>query len=401
MRICDLTTLFIDGGEGGVNTYLAAKARDFADRRDVRHVIVVPGAADRTYALHASTVHVLRSPRLPWNPSHRVLFRVRDVARRLRAENPSLVEVDCASFLGDAAKRALAGRRVPIVGYYHVHLPAFIARPAFARFGGAIASAAEGLAWRYARRCCRPCDRVLVPSEDIRARLERRGFGPIETVPLGVDLDLFRPEPRARRARAARPVVILAVSRLSHEKDLAVLIEAFRRLSPPERYRLEIVGTGPLRRGLEALSAGDARIAFRGACRHGEELARAYAGADVFVNSSPNETFGLTLLEAMASGLPVVAMRRGGPAHLVTREVGELATPGDAGELAAAIARAAARPEEAGRAGRSYVERCFSWRRTFDRLVDVYEDVLTAGGESARADAARAALPVGAPGRGL
>ena len=137
MHICDLTTLYIDHGEGGVNTYLFEKARHLAAQREqgspVRHTIVVPGRRDTRRQLFGSTLITVKSPSLPSNPQHRVLARVKEVKRILRDLRPDIVEVDCAYLLGQVAKSALP--QVPVVGFYHVHLPTFIARPRASRRG--------------------------------------------------------------------------------------------------------------------------------------------------------------------------------------------------------------------------------------------------------------------------
>ena len=142
MHICDLTTLYIDHGEGGVNTYLYEKARHLAEQQGspIRHTIVVPGRRDSRRELYGSTLITVKSPRLPGNPQHRVLARVKEVKRILRDLRPDLVEVDCAYLLGQVAKTALP--RVPVVGFYHVHLPTFIARPRASRLGPLFAATA-------------------------------------------------------------------------------------------------------------------------------------------------------------------------------------------------------------------------------------------------------------------
>jgi len=122
MRICDLTTLWIDGGTGGgVNTYLAEKARYLAQRGGTEHVIVVPGERTRKQRLYGSTLYTIKSPRLPANPPHRVLWNLSAVTKILQDELPSVVEVDCAYLLGKVAADALRSRNVPVVGFYHVH----------------------------------------------------------------------------------------------------------------------------------------------------------------------------------------------------------------------------------------------------------------------------------------
>ncbi|MGE5851210.1 MAG: glycosyltransferase [Candidatus Methylomirabilota bacterium] len=373
MRICDLTTLWIDGGTcGGVNTYLAEKARYLAQRGGAEHVIIVPGEHTRKQLLYDSTLYTIKSPRLPSNPSHRVLWNRAAVRKILQDERPSVVEVDCASLLGKVAAGTLRAGNVPVIGFYHVHLPTFIARPAVSRFGSTVSRVTERLTWVYVRYCNRHCDRLIVTSRDIHQRLTAEGFTRLEYVPLGVNLTLFRPEANGN----GHPVTLLYVGRLSREKDLHVLIDAFKLLAARGDYRLNIVGEGPLRDRLERQAAGDLRIAFLGPLEYGEALARIYASADVFTLPSPNETFNLAVLEALASGIPVVGVRQGGPVDLVHPWIGSLAEPANAADLAAKIEQVVAEKNGGVHTYREYVEQNFSWERTFTRLLSIYGEVI-------------------------
>ena len=371
MRILDLTTLYIDGGEGGVNTYLHEKARTLEARGDACHVLVVPGERDEQRALFGSTVHVIASRRLPSNPQHRVLTRFAEVQRIIRDERPDVVEVDCAYLLGKVAAQALAPRSVPVIGFYHVHLPTFIARPRVASLGGLVASTAERWTWRYVDYCSRACDRIVVSSRDMQGRLLGAGYPHLDLIPLGVNHELFRAAAGGPRG-PDDPLRILYVGRLSREKDVDVLLDAFFRLRPREGYRLDVVGDGPVREELQARAGRDPRVRLLGGCPYGPELVRRYADADVLAVPSPNDTFNLTVLEGLAAGLPVVAMRQGGPAELLTDAVGALARPGDAADLARCLAEVGRRridPELC----RAHVASQYSWERTFERLLEVYE----------------------------
>ena len=129
MHICDLTTLFIDGGAGGVNTYLTEKAQYLTENHaEHRHTIIVPGAHNTTQTLFGSTIYTLRSPRLIYNPHHRVLAHFRHIRQILQDTKPDLVEVDCLYFLGHLAAAATA-QQTPLIGFYHTHLPSLYSRP--------------------------------------------------------------------------------------------------------------------------------------------------------------------------------------------------------------------------------------------------------------------------------
>jgi alpha-1,6-mannosyltransferase len=375
MHICDLTTLYIDAGAGGVNTYLTEKARYLAaSRKTYRHTIVVPGVADTTQSLFHSTLVTIRSPCFFYNPHHRVLINARHIKRLLAHIRPDIIEVDCVYFLAHWARAAMGGHRVPLFGFYHSHLPSFYARPLTQGLGNTISHRVEALAWRYMAYCMRPLDAILVASNDIYDRLATRVSTTLEYLPLGVNSQLFQPSTRTTPPHAHDRPVILYVGRLSQEKDLHVLFDAFRLLNQQGKYRLCIVGDGPLRARTEQFAQSTPHVDYAGAAPYGEKLAALYAAADILALPSRNETFGLAILEALASGLPVVAMAQGGPSNILCAPIGALATPGDPVDFADKLAFVLANRPQATQC-RNYVTQHFSWDVTFTKLLQLYEEM--------------------------
>ena len=164
--------------------------------------------------------------------------------------------------------------------------------------------------------------------------IERRGFERLELLARGVDGQLFHP---ARRSAALRAewglgedeIAVLHVGRLAAEKNLQLLTRAFRQLQrdlPQQRLRLVLVGDGPLRTQLQA----ELPEALFCGVQRGEALAAHYASGDLFLFPSLSETFGNVVLEALASGLAVVAFDQAAAAqHIRHGHNGALATPGD------------------------------------------------------------------------
>lgn len=398
LRICDLTTLYIDGGEGGVNTYLREKARFLSRQGDgFSHSVIVPTAGNEVRRFEGSKLYGIASRRYFRNPQHRLLLNKRAVTEILRKLSPDVIEVDCASPLARIAARALAPKPPVIVGFYHVHLPQISSFSVAESLGRSAVAVAGDLAWRYARFCMRPCDTIVVSSatlfEQLRAdgavdlqgsRAQRvgtthpgdkRGAPAIHCVPLGVNVDLFRPG-LTQNASGADGKTLLFVGRLSREKDLPVLFKAYEHLAARGSYRLRIVGDGPLRGLVERFAARWPNVEYLGLRPYGPELAKIYCQSDVLAVPSPSETFGLTVLEALASGIPVVAVRKGGPADIVDDTVGALSRPGDAGDFAAKIETVLDRPPagpEVSNVHRDHVLRHYSWDRTFTELVALYQ----------------------------
>ncbi len=375
MHICDLTTLYIDGGAGGVNTYLTEKARYLTEHHGTyRHTIIVPGRENATQSLFGSTIHTLRSPRFAYNPHHRVMTTFRQIKQLIRDLQPDLIEVDCVYFLAHVAATAMH-KKVPLVGFYHTHLPSFYARALTQRFGNTTSRLIESWAWTYVDYCMKPLDKILVASNDIYERLIKHTDKKIEQLPLGVNLHLFRPSRAPMTSCHRRRPVILYVGRLSQEKDLDILFEAFRLLNQQGSYQFQIVGDGPLRKKTEKFIRAMPDASYIGLIPYGKRLAELYASADVLAMPSRNETFGLAVLEALASGIPVVAIRQGGPTNLLHPRVGALAAPGDPQDFAEKLSHVLAE-KAISRHCRTYVEQHFSWEKTFARLLDIYENML-------------------------
>jgi phosphatidylinositol alpha 1,6-mannosyltransferase len=212
--------------------------------------------------------------------------------------------------------------------------------PAYAR-AYRLSKATEAFAWRWLRDIHNAAGRTLAPSTMTADDLRAHGMTNVRLWGRGVDTELLRPDKRdeALRAELAPNGEVLAgyVGRLATEKRVDLLAPVARLPG----VRLVVTGGGP---EAAELRAAIPEAVFLGE-RHGEALARIYASMDVFVHSGPFETFGQTIQEAAASGLPVVAPAAGGPIDLVDNGVtGFLVTPGDADALAAAVARLAADP---------------------------------------------------------
>jgi alpha-1,6-mannosyltransferase len=167
----------------------------------------------------------------------------------------------------------------------------------------------------------------------------------VHHLPFGIDKDLFTPHARraAFRAEVLReqgevPIVI-GMGRLSLEKDWPVAVEGFIRASRRQRLVLLLFGDGPERERLEAIVGKRADVRFMGFERDGGRLATALASADAFLHGCPHETFGQSVAQAVASGLPMVVPDRGGAAELAHPSFSEVFRAGNAEACAAALDR--------------------------------------------------------------
>ncbi len=176
-----------------------------------------------------------------------------------------------------------------------------------------------------------------------------------------------------------RSFTILTVSRLVEEKGIQFLLTALSKLESD--FNLRVVGDGEVKGNLESLArkSGIAdKVSFEGHLE-GDALVDAYETADLFVLPSLSESFGLVAVEAMATGLPVVATRVGGIPGIVDENTGILVEPGNPIELRKAIAKLESDPElraRMGRLGRRKAEKMFSWQRVADEYISLYESSL-------------------------
>jgi glycosyltransferase involved in cell wall biosynthesis len=227
---------------------------------------------------------------------------------------------------------------LPVCGTYHTDFPGY----------AVCLSGDESLrepAWRFMTWFYGQLDRVACPSASTRDALAARGFAldRLAVVGRGVDTSAFSPTLRDEALREtwgrSRPHKLLYVGRISEEKNLACLADAFRRLSEVrDDVGLVVVGDGPYREAMARALAGTPAV-FTGAL-HGVELARAYASCDLFVFPSKTDTFGVVLIEAMASGLPALVSAEGGPKDcVIDGETGAIVNPMTPERLAAAIER--------------------------------------------------------------
>jgi glycosyltransferase involved in cell wall biosynthesis len=224
-------------------------------------------------------------------------------------------------------------------GIYHTDFPEYIRILTEDKF-------LESLAWTYMRWFYGQQDTVYVNSEEYRRSWVDRGIEPtkLKVLPRGLDTELFNPTRRMPdfwQRFGDKPeegaVRLLYVGRISKEKDLDILAAAYRQLRAESvPVQLYLVGLGPFTSALQQLMP---EAVFTGYLA-GEDLAAAYASADIFAFPSTTDTFGNVIIEAQASGLPVIVSDVGGPKELVSEGVNGFVTKAlDAQALASAIRR--------------------------------------------------------------
>lgn len=296
-------------------------------------------------------------------------YELETVLHRFR---PDVVHVASPFVLGVRGLTAARALGIPSVAIYQTDMPSYIRQ-----HSGPVGDLTARAAWRWIRRIHSQADITLAPST---AALEDLAAHDVPRVALwgrGVDSTLFHPDRRAdpetatlrRRLAPDGEVLIGYVGRLAPEKELHRLIE----LNGLPNTRIVLVGDGPSTEVLREQLPGAVLLGRR----EGLDLARSYAAFDLFVHTGTRETFGQTLQEAAAAGLPVVAPARGGPVDLIDDgTTGLLFDPDRPGALREVVARLAtgdlaAERELMGTTGRARVEER-SWPALTEQLIGYY-----------------------------
>ncbi|MGO1283595.1 MAG: glycosyltransferase family 4 protein [Brachybacterium sp.] len=242
--------------------------------------------------------------------------------RRIDEFQPDVIHLASPMILGGRAVVAAQKAGVPTVAVYQTDIPGYTAR-----YGMPFL---ESASWQLLRDVHNRATVNLAPSLATRDELREHGIERVDLWRRGVDTSLFNPSLRSEELRAqyVRPEekLVIYMGRLAPEKQ----VEDLKVIHDMPGVRLLIVGDGPER---EALRRAMPRARFAG-FRAGTDLAAHLASADLFIHPGELETFGQTLQEAMAAGLPVIAPRRGGPVDLVSpSRTGWLYTPGMLDEM--------------------------------------------------------------------
>jgi glycosyltransferase involved in cell wall biosynthesis len=239
----------------------------------------------------------LRSLPLPTYPGMRLaIARPRTIARRIVELRPAAIHIATEGPIGLLVRRYCLRNGLAFTTSFHTRFPEYVA---------ARTPIPDSWTWAALRWFHGAAGGVMAATPSLEAELAGRGFDSVRAWPRGVDATLFRPRPGADLG-LPRPV-FLTVGRLAVEKNIA----AFLALDLPGSK--VVVGDGPAR---AELTRQFPDAVFLGA-RRGEDLARAYAAADVFVFPSRTDTYGLVLLEALASGVPLAAFPVAGPRDVV------------------------------------------------------------------------------------
>ncbi|HTV57223.1 MAG TPA: glycosyltransferase [Terriglobia bacterium] len=301
MRIAFFTETFLPSIDGTVTRL----CHTIHHLRESGHSVIVVAPKRGLPEFEGARIHGVSAFPLPLYPELKVAIPRPSIGRALAAFRPDLIHAAHPVCLGASAFHYSSVFKVPLVVSYHCQLPKWL------HYYGL--GFLEPLVWWGVKAAYNRADLVLATSPWMQTTLREHGLRRVELWRRGVDTQYFHPQHSSQQMRARltqghpEDPLLLYVGRLSAEKD----IEQCRPvLAALPGVRLALVGDGPHRRKLEQYFEGTPTY-FAGYLK-GQDLAAAFASADVFFMPSRTETLGLVLLEAMASGCPVVAVAAGG-----------------------------------------------------------------------------------------
>ena len=338
MKICDLTQNYTSSS-GGIRTYLHAK-REYINRQTSHsHVLIVPGENNQVVRTADGVTYHISAPLIPGCEPYRFIWNLNRVRRILQIEKPDIIELGSPYVLPIPVFRHRKQHYCGVIGFYHTDFPTAYVKPFVTkRFGNRIGERSKDSSTAYSRFIYNQCNVTVTSSNELYSTLKRDGIHRVERVYLGVDTDLFSPIKRSFKIRhelGVRDDELLCVyhGRLDVEKRIPMLLESFNKVAPNSPIKLLLIGNGPLFDLCNA-AATDGRVILIPYETDRERLAALLASSDIYCTAGPHETFGLSVLEAQSSGLPVCGVNAGALRERITEPVGILSEPDSASSFA-------------------------------------------------------------------
>ena len=369
MRIAYFSDTFLPQINGVSNTLSYLKK--YLDQHNIEYQFHVPEYENAEGNDDLRMIHIKAIPLPIYNDCKLSLPWLPRLSSAMEAFRPDLIHLATEFGIGITGRYYARTNKIPIVSSYHTNIDHYV------RYYPSL-SPLKNTVEDYFKWFHRRSRRIFVPTEETMGHLQSKGYQNLSIWSRGIDTDLFSPTKRTQEFRCQHGLqdktIVLYVGRVAAEKDIDLLPETMRILQARRSdVALVVTGDGPSMPMLRA--AAPAGTVFTGFLR-GEQLAEAYASSDLFFTPSSTETFGNVALEAMASGLPVIAANAGGFRNVIHHGVdGLLSAPRDANGFALALESLLLQPELAWAMGQNAMRAAakHSWNSIFSQLMADYE----------------------------
>lgn len=361
--------------------------RDMAEE-DVLSVFVMPDS--KTYTEQRTKTLVIEHVeafRFPGNWEYRFIWKASQVEPILAKYRPEIIEVGSPYILPTVVRRAAkkVSPESKLVGFWHADFPVtYVGRPVAKKLGAGIGTFCRKKAFWYARKEYKNFDCIQASSKEAMARLKKNGLPDPRWIPLGCDINMFSPTKRdeslVRKLKdgVAGRLTIFFPHRHCNEKGIDLLLGAYDILTQKLGHEPAIVfaGTGPSLPQVQAAAEKYEHVQYIGFVNSVDEMARYYASVDIGLALSGWETFGLSILESMASGNAIVGAAAGAAFEHVTESgagtILKERTPEALAEAIIELYRSDLQDKK--RRARVYAEK-FSWNDCFMRQLDLYREI--------------------------
>ncbi|MEP2024449.1 MAG: glycosyltransferase [Reichenbachiella sp.] len=373
---------------GGVRRYHLEKINYYKKRNDIKYVFVMHDAKTYTEKIGDNIfIEHLKVPKVLGQWEYRYLVRQSVLEPLLLKLNPDVIEVGSPYFMPRIVNSIVKKHQLKskVFGFWHADFPVTYVRRFLNKMPFNMAQKGESIAWRFARKHYNSMDGVIASSQIIIDRMKDNGMTNIQFVPLGVDKDAFhlskRDEKMVAKLKVGEPdrLIMFFPHRFCREKGLRLLLVAYpllcKRLS--HEPTLLLAGTGPDLGLVKSAANTHTHIHYLGFVKEINDMAAYYASADLGFALSSWETFGLSLVESLSAGLPLIAANDGAAKeHIEKSEAGLVLDELTAEELCEKIVAFSElkNKSEWKEKARKYAEN-LSWKNCFDRQLSSYQNV--------------------------
>lgn len=374
---------------GGVRRYHLEKMNYYKDRTDLKYVFIMHDTETYTEQIGANAfIEHLKVPKVPGETEYRYLVSKKAIEPLLVKIDPDIIEVGSPYFMPRIIENIIKSNslKAKVYGFWHADFPVTYVERFLNWLPYGLMKKGGAVAWAFARKRYNKMNGVLVSSQIIMSRMAQQGIENVHFVPLGVDRSLFHDGRRNQsmidelKAGVKNRLVLFFPHRFCQEKGLRLLLEAYPLLCKKLEHEplLLLAGTGPDLNLAKGAAKKNPFIQYLGFIEDKEQMAAYYANADLGFALSKWETFGLSLVESLSCGLPLIAANDGASReHIEKSEAGIILQEYHAEALANAIADFVkhADKSEMKRKALSYAEH-FTWQKCFDRQRHIYLDTL-------------------------